>query len=77
MLDFDLVDKIKQKGKPWWFTGVRNENWGGKRKGAGRPKQKIGLGVMIDPNPIQVKLLIEYGDGDLNKGLMKLINENF
>jgi len=77
MLDFDLVDKIKQKGKPWWFTGVRNENWGGKRKGAGRPKQKIGMGVMIDPNPIQVKLLIEYGDGDLNKGLMKLINENF
>jgi hypothetical protein len=35
------------------------------------------MGVMIDPNPIQVKLLIEYGDGDLNKGLMKLINENF
>jgi hypothetical protein len=77
MLDFDLVDKIKQKGKPWWYQGVRDENWGGKRKGAGRPKEKIGMGVMIDPNPIQVKLLIEYGDGDLNKGLMKLINENF
>jgi hypothetical protein len=77
MLDFDLVDKIKQKGKPWWYQGVRDENWGGKRKGAGRPKVKIGMGVMIDPNPIQVKLLMEYGDGDLNKGLMKLINENF
>lgn len=77
MLDFELVDKIKQKGKPWWYQGVRDENWGGKRKGAGRPKEKIGMGVMIDPNPIQVKLLIEYGDGDLNKGLMKLINENF
>ena len=77
MLDFDLVDKIKQKGKPWWYQGVRDENWGGKRKGAGRPKEKIGMGVMIDPNPIQVKLLMEYGDGDLNKGLMKLINENF
>jgi hypothetical protein len=77
MLDFELVDKIKQKGKPWWYQGVRDENWGGKRKGAGRPKEKIGMGVIIDPNPIQVKLLIEYGDGDLNKGLMKLINENF
>jgi hypothetical protein len=33
--------------------------------------------VLINPNPIQLKLLIEYGDGDFEKGLMKLINENF
>ena len=77
MIDFDLVDKIPQNRKPWWYTGVRDENWGGKRKGAGRPKTKFGMSVQIDPNPIQVKLLMEYGDGDLSKGLMKLINENF
>ena len=34
MIDFDIVEKIPQKGKPWWYTGVRDENWGGKRKGA-------------------------------------------
>jgi len=77
MIDFDIVEKIQQKGKPWWYTGVRDENWGGKRKGAGRPKTKFGMDVWINPNPIQVKLLMEYGDGDLSKGLMKLINENF
>ena len=48
MLDFELVDQIKQKGKPWWYTGVRDENWGGKRKGAGRPKTKFGMNVLID-----------------------------
>jgi hypothetical protein len=77
MIDFELVEKIKQTGKPWWYSGVRDENWGGKRKGAGRPKTKFGMDVWINPNPIQVKLLMEYGDGDLSKGLMKLINENF
>ena len=77
MIDFDIVEKIPQKGKPWWYTGVKDENWGGKRKGAGRPKTKFGMNVLINPNPIQLKLLIEYGDGDLEKGLMKLINENF
>ena len=77
MIDYEILDQIPQNRKPWWFTGVRSENWGGKRKGAGRPKTKFGMDVWINPNPIQVKLLMEYGDGDLSKGLMKLINENF
>ena len=78
MLDFEIVDKINQKSKkPWWYTGVRDDNWGGRRKGAGRPRTKFGVPVLLDINTIQQRLLIEYGDGDINKGILRLINENF
>ena len=78
MLDFEIVDKINQKSKkPWWYTGVRDENWGGRRPGAGRPRTKFGVPVLLDINTIQQRLLIEYGEGDINKGILRLINENF
>jgi hypothetical protein len=77
MIDPDLVDQIPQKGRPWWMSG-KPVNWGGKRKGAGRPTtKKKGVGVVLSLNPIQLKLLIEYGNGELEKGLEKLVNENF
>ena len=77
MIDPDLVDKIPQKGRPWWMSGTP-KGWGGKRKGAGRPStRKKGTEVILGLNPIQRKLLIEYGNGDLEKGLERLINENF
>jgi hypothetical protein len=78
MLDLDIVEKLNTKSKkPWWYTGVRDENWGGRRKGAGRPKKHFGLPVLLNINPIQQRLLIEYGNGDLEKGILRLINENF
>ena len=40
MIDTDLVDQIPQKGRPWWMSGPKPKNWGGKRKGAGRPSSR-------------------------------------
>jgi hypothetical protein len=51
--------------------------WGGKRAGAGRPKilkQKTTLDLEL--NPIQVKILAEMGEGSIEQGILKLINEN-
>jgi hypothetical protein len=56
---------------------VTSPNWGGRRKGAGRPKKEEGIPVRLEFNPIQQRLLIEYGGGDLKKGIERLINENF
>jgi len=51
-------------------------SWGGKRKGAGRPKYlPYNTVVKLNLNPIQKKILTELGDGHLNKGIEKLINE--
>ena len=78
MIDPDLVDQIPQKGRPWWMSGPKPKNWGGRRKGAGRPStRKKGVELILGLNPIQLKLLIEYGDGDLEKGLERVVNENF
>jgi hypothetical protein len=77
MLDLEIVEKIPEKRKPWWYTGVTSPNWGGRRKGAGRPKKEEGIPVRLEFNPIQQRLLIEYGGGDLKRGIERLINENF
>jgi len=51
-------------------------SWGGKRKGAGRPKYlPYNTVVKLNLNPIQKKILTELGDGQLNKGIEKFINE--
>lgn len=51
-------------------------SWGGKRKGAGRPKYlPYNTVVKLNLNPIQKQILTELGDGHLNKGIEKFINE--
>lgn len=54
-------------------------NWGGKRPGAGRPKvikAVQGLLVSVSLNRIQMMSLNEIGDGDINKGIQKLIDQH-
>lgn len=51
-------------------------SWGGKRKGAGRPKfLPYNTVVKLSLNPIQKQILTELGDGQLGKGIEKFINE--
>ena len=51
-------------------------DWGGKRKGAGRPRfLTYNTTVKIELNAVQKKVLAEMGDGSIDKGIEKLINE--
>lgn len=51
--------------------------WGGKRKGAGRPKYlPYNTIVKLQLNGVQKKVLTEMGNGILNAGIEKLINEH-
>jgi hypothetical protein len=51
-------------------------DWGGKRKGAGRPRKLIyRTKVELNLNAVQKKVLAEMGDGSIDKGIEKLINE--
>lgn len=51
-------------------------DWGGKRKGAGRPRYlPYNTIVKIQLNAVQKKVLTEMGDGSIDKGIEKLINE--
>ena len=52
-------------------------SWGGKRPGAGRPKViKHKTTLELELNPVQAKILAEMGEGSIEKGILKLINEN-
>ena len=53
-------------------------NWGGKRQGAGRPRSahsKREWVIKITLNPIQVMSLKELGNGEVDRGVQKIINE--
>ena len=65
-------EKVEQKlGRP---LGT----WGGKRTGAGRPKSKEHElnSVKLKLTRIQKQVLMEMGKGDINYGVMALINEH-
>jgi hypothetical protein len=50
--------------------------WGGKRKGAGKPRTlTYNTVAKLELNSIQKKVLTEMGDGSIDKGIEKLINE--
>jgi hypothetical protein len=76
---YDRYLKVPEVFKATFVGPVRT--WGGKRKGAGRPKkikkQMVeGLTVIVKLNNIQYLLLKEMGDGDINQGLQKLIDQH-
>jgi hypothetical protein len=51
--------------------------WGGKRKGAGKPRSlPYNTVAKIELNAIQKKILAEMGDGSIDRGIEKLINEH-
>ncbi|NBU23974.1 MAG: hypothetical protein EBS38_08780 [Actinobacteria bacterium] len=61
-------------GEP--FVKPRSPNWGGKRPGAGRPRKhpkEQPPEIQLELNSIQKKVLLEMGDGDLSRGIQKLI----
>jgi hypothetical protein len=52
-------------------------DWGGKRKGAGRPRYlPYNTVVKLELNSVQKKVLTEMGNGILDAGIEKLINEH-
>lgn len=52
-------------------------DWGGKRPGSGRKKQiRTIVTFKLELNKVQQKVLAEMGDGSIDKGVLKLINEN-
>lgn len=71
--------------KPSWywdeFVGPRTKR-GGKRPGAGRPSTKIqqpkkeGLTVTLKINNIATLNLKELGDGDIERGIERLIEKH-
>ena len=55
--------------------GISNP-WGGKRKGAGRPKQYTRLTIVVKFNKIKRLNLEELGEGDVEKGVQALIDKH-
>lgn len=76
---YDKYLKVPEVFKNRFVGPVRG--WGGKRKGAGRPKKVIqeikpeGLTVIVKLNNIQLLSLKEMGNGSLDAGVQALIDQ--
>ena len=52
-------------------------DWGGRRPNSGRKKQiKTHVVFKLELNKVQQKVLAEMGEGSIEQGILKLINEN-
>jgi hypothetical protein len=76
---YDRYLKVPEVFKATFVGPVRT--WGGKRKGAGRPKkikkQMIeGLTVKVKLNNIALLSLMEMGNGSLDAGVQALIDQH-
>ena len=76
---YDKYHKVPEVFKATFVGPVRS--WGGKRKGAGRPKQikkqmVAGLTVVVKLNNIQLLSLKEMGNGSLDAGVQALIDQH-
>jgi hypothetical protein len=72
---WELIEK-RRKEELSKKLGRTVGTWGGKRKGAGKPRTlTYNTVAKLELNPVQKKVLTEMGDGDINKGIEKLINE--
>ena len=76
---YDRYLKVPEVFKATFVGPVRT--WGGKRKGAGRPKkikkQMVeGLTVIVKLNNIQLLSLKEMGNGSLDAGVQALIDQH-
>lgn len=68
--------RAKRRSKRSAKLGRPIGTWGGRRSGAGRPKEKTEEAATFKLNPIQRKMLAEMGDGDINKGIQALIDQH-
>ena len=73
---FTEIKRAKQRAKREAKLGRPIGTWGGRRKGAGRPKEKEDTPFNLNLNALQKKMLLEMGNGDLNKGIQVLIDTN-
>ena len=74
---FTELKRSKQRAKRSEKLGRPIGSWGGSRKGAGRPKTKTDENPFnLVLNSLQRKSLLELGNGDLNKGIQVLIDQN-
>jgi hypothetical protein len=73
---WELIEK-RRKEELSKKLGRTVGTWGGKRKGAGKPRTLAHNTVAkLELNAIQKKMLTEMGDGILDAGIQKLINEH-
>ena len=71
-------ERKKEYRRQWWAKKLGREigEWGGKREGAGRPKNKVQENFNLNLNNIQRMNLKEIGDGSIERGIQRLIDKN-
>jgi hypothetical protein len=72
-----LIDKKRQKrrDKRAAKLGRPVGEWGGKRQGAGRPREKTPETFKLQLNNVQRLNLEELGNGNITLGIQKLIDK--
>lgn len=66
----------KAQGQRAAKLGREVGEWGGKRPGAGRPKEKSEESFKLNLNNIQKLNLREMGNGNLEAGIQRLIDKH-
>jgi hypothetical protein len=71
-------EKKREYRRQWWAKKLGREigEWGGKREGAGRPKNKVQENYNLKMNNIQRLNLKELGDGSIERGIQRLIDRH-
>lgn len=73
-----LIDRKRQKRRDKRAQKLGREvgQWGGRRPGAGRPREKESEVFKLNLNNIQKMNLREIGDGDIERGIQRLIDRH-
>ena len=71
-------ERKREYRRQWWAKklGRKIGEWGGKREGAGRPKNKVQENFNLNLNNIQRMNLKEIGDGSIERGIQRLIDKH-
>ena len=71
-------ERKREYRRQWWAKKLGREigEWGGKREGAGRPKNKVQENFNLNLNNIQRMNLKEIGDGSIERGIQRLIDRH-
>ena len=71
-------ERKREYRRQWWAKKLDREigEWGGKREGAGRPKNKVQENFNLNLNNIQRMNLKEIGDGSIERGIQRLIDKH-
>ena len=71
-------ERKREYRRQWWAKKLGREigECGGKREGAGRPKNKVQENFNLNLNNIQRMNLKEIGDGSIERGIQRLIDKH-